>query len=317
MGSFGGDDWEHSSKVFVNEDGSFTVFGSTSTMDNGDVEGNHYYVYNPNYPGYDIWMVHLSESGEFLDQRCFGNAANNRVLRGVIKKTDSYYLVSGIGVSRQADPNEPEAPTDGDIWGGYTSTSKDIWFFEAVDCNYFQPTTPSEKEGEDSVCSNISNQSTYTAQIINPQYEESQWLLEPAEAGELTNLQDSAIIQWNTTFEGQAALSDRSVSNCGESDYSQAKLIQVEICLGLGEINKRSLFLYPNPATNQITFELPNINKQSQIQIKDIYGKVIATLIIKPNQSKLVWECGGFANGVCFYEREISGEVYRGKVVVK
>ncbi|NPD47627.1 T9SS type A sorting domain-containing protein [Lentimicrobium sp. S6] len=315
--ALGGDEWEHSSKVFANEDGSFTVFGTTNSPNNGDVVGKHHTLLYPHNINSDIWMLKLSSEGELLDQRCFGNASQTRLSRAVIKKSDSHYLIAGTGFSRQADPDNPEAPTDGEVWGGYESESYDIWFFEAVDCEFFQPDTPSEIEGEDSVCSNNSSQYTYTTQIINPQYEEAQWLLEPAEAGALTNLQDSVIIEWNSTFEGQAALSVRSISNCGESAYTQAKLIEVEICLGLGEINKKSLFLYPNPATNQITFELPNIKKQSQVQIKDIYGKLIATLNIKPNQSQLIWECGAFASGVYFYEGEIGGEVYRGKLIIK
>ncbi|NPD85323.1 T9SS type A sorting domain-containing protein, partial [Lentimicrobium sp. L6] len=100
-------------------------------------------------------------------------------------------------------------------------------------------------------------------------------------------------------------------------EYSNSKEVLVRTCLGVNQQNGYYLEVYPNPATNQITFELPNINKQSQLQIKDIYGKVIATLIIKPNQSKLIWECSGIASGVYFYEGEISGEVYRGKFLVK
>jgi hypothetical protein len=406
--ALGGDNFEYSSKVFPNQDGTFTVFGSSKSMNNGDVEGHHYYVYNPTYPGFDIWMVHLSENGEFLDQRCFGNAANNNIYRGIIKISDSHYLLAGTGVSRQADPNSPEAPTEGEVWCGWESTSKDIWFFEIVDCEYFQPEIPANITGEDTICTLYTNQSTYATQIVNPQYELAQWLLQPLEAGELTNLQDSAIIQWNSDFEGQVELSVRSTSNCGESaytelfivtvnlqpetpayitgqdsictlntssttyysqlsnpqyeqaewllqpsqageltnlqdsaiiqwasdfegqvelrvrstsscgesEYSEAKLIEVRSCVGIGELQAKELKIYPNPANTQITFELPTVSKASNLHIKDIFGNTIEELAIAKGQTQLIWDCSRVSSGVYFYHCEIEERIYRGKLVV-
>jgi hypothetical protein len=320
--ALGGDNFEYSSKVFPNQDGTFTVFGSSKSMNNGDVEGHHYYVYNPTYPGFDIWMVHLSENGEFLDQRCFGNAANNNIYRGIIKISDSHYLLAGTGVSRQADPNSPEAPTEGEVWCGWESTSKDIWFFEIVDCESFQPEIPANITGEDTICTLYTNQSTYATQIVNPQYELAQWLLQPPEAGALTNLQDSAIIQWEPNFEGQAELRVKSTSSCGESEYSEAKLIEVRSCVGIGELQAKELKIYPNPANTQITFELPTVSKESILQIKDIFGKTIEDLAIAKGQSQLIWDCSQIASGIYFYQTEIGSpdshrEVYRGKILVQ
>jgi hypothetical protein len=307
--ALGGDNFEYSSKVFPNQDGSFTVFGTTKSMNNGDVEGHHYHLSNPNYPNYDIWMVHLSENGELLDQRCFGNTGNDGLYRGVIKKSDNHYLLGGTAWSLPDD-------TIGDVNCGWESTSKDIWFFEIVDCESFQPEIPANITGEDTICTLYTNQSTYATQIVNPQYELAQWLLQPPEAGELTNLQDSAIIQWEPDFEGQVELRVRSTSSCGESEYSEAKLIEVRSCVGIGELQVKELKTYPNPANTQIAFELPTVSKESILLIKDIFGKTIEELAIAKGQNQLIWDCSRVSSGVYFYHCEIEERIYRGKLVV-
>lgn len=400
--ALGGDRFESSSKVFHNDDGTFTVFGSTKSMNNGDVDGHHYHQLDPSFPNYDIWMVHLSADGEITGQRCFGNTGNDMVYRGIIKKSDDHYLLAGTAWSLPDD-------TIGDVNGGYESTSKDIWFFEIVDCEYFQPEVPDTVVGEDTICTHNTNQSTYFSQIINPQYEEAEWQILPVEAGELSNLQDSAIIQWNAGYEGQAELSVRSISNCGESaytepliitinlqpetpanvvgqdtictvnttsttyftqiynphneeaqwqmlpivageltnlqdsaiiqwnssfegqvelsvrsisyceesDYTEPKIIEVRSCVGIGEIHQKELKIYPNPAKTQITFKLPSITKEGILQIKDIYGKNIIELPLIKGQSLLIWNCSTVSSGVYFYQTEIGELVFRGKIVVQ
>jgi hypothetical protein len=90
-----------------------------------------------------------------------------------------------------------------------------------------------------------------------------------------------------------------------------------QLIIGTPELsNIQSLKLYPNPSSSHITFELPLISKESKLQIKDFYGKTIAELPLIQNQTQLVWDCSSVSNGVYFYQTEINGEVYRGKIVV-
>lgn len=179
------------------------------------------------------------------------------------------------------------------------------------------PSLPiSDITGPDSLCSVTNTQSIFSATLEDMSLE-TNWYLQPENAGSINNQQDTAIITWNPIFEGQVSLKTGIINKCDIEEFSNEKEVLVRTCLGLRQEHIKELNLYPNPATNQITFELPQINKQSQLQIKDIYGKVITTLSIKPNQSQLIWECGGFASGVYFYEAEIGGEVYRGKVILQ
>jgi len=88
------------------------------------------------------------------------------------------------------------------------------------------------------------------------------------------------------------------------------------ITLGISELDDKSLNCYPNPATQIITFELPEVIKSTSLLIKDITGSTIETITINSKQDKLVWNCSKVSKGVYFYQTQINEEVYRGKIVV-
>ncbi len=172
--ALGGDNDETTSKVFPNEDGSYTVFGSTKSINKGNLSGEFHNLYNPNNPNNpndDIWMMHLSENGELLDQRFFGNTNSSSIYQGIIKKADHHYLLAGSAYINHVDPDNTEA-----------STSQDMWFFEIVDCEYFQPEVPADIEGIDLICTLNTTSSTYKTLMANPQYEDAQWQMQPSEA---------------------------------------------------------------------------------------------------------------------------------------
>ncbi|MFT5824263.1 MAG: hypothetical protein ACI8ZM_005529 [Crocinitomix sp.] len=70
----------------------------------------------------------------------------------------------------------------------------------------------------------------------------------------------------------------------------EAPLIQT------GEPTK--LKIYPNPASDQLTIELPNLNKAYQITLVDITGRVIMQTDVKSDYSEnLTWDTKSVANG--------------------
>jgi hypothetical protein len=304
--TYGGGDHDNPYALFKNEEtGGYTIIGTTKS-NNGDVSGNH--CGQANYCWYDIWYVVLDSLGVIQYQKCLG-AWGDQFPGGVLKLEEGHFVIAA-SASKGND--------DYDIICDfhYPLINDDIWFFEFLDCNQNPPTIPTQPIGQDTVCTINTTQTLYTTQIINPQIEETEWQLLPSEAGALTNLQDSAIIQWEPNFEGQAELRVKSTSSCGESEYSEAKLIEVRSCVGIGELKAKELKIYPNPANNQITFELPAISKESILQIKDIFGKTIAELTIAKGQTQLTWDCSTVSSGVYFYYSEMSDIVYRGKIVL-
>ncbi len=77
---------------------------------------------------------------------------------------------------------------------------------------------------------------------------------------------------------------------------------------------------YPNPATTHITFELPTYTNETpqsrHLRITNISGKTVAELPLIKGQTQLVWNCSTVTSGVYFYQTEIDGVVYRGKIIV-
>jgi hypothetical protein len=85
----GGNKPDWGSKLFKEEDGGFYVFGETQS-NNGDVSGNY------SWNGYaDIWMVKLSADGELEWQECFGGEGNERIYKGIIRKSEHDWVLTG------------------------------------------------------------------------------------------------------------------------------------------------------------------------------------------------------------------------------
>jgi hypothetical protein len=300
--TYGGGDHDNPYALFKNEEtGGYTIIGQTKS-NNGDVSGNHSFVYNS-----DIWYVVIDTLGNLQYQRCIGNQGDQRP-GGILKLNEGQYIISATSNVLGYDDIECPRP--------YPYSKDDIWFFELFDCNQNPPAIPTQPIGQDTVCTINTTKTIYATQITNPQLEEIEWQIIPQEAGELNSFQDTAFIQWNTAFEGQVELRVRSTSSCGESEYSEAKLIEVRSCVGIGELQAKELKIYPNPANTHITFELPNVSKLSSLQIKDIFGKTIEELAIAKGQSQLIWDCSRVSSGVYFYHSEMGGVVYRGKIVL-
>jgi hypothetical protein len=187
-------------------------------------------------------------------------------------------------------------------------------YSEAKEIIIYPSLNLSEINGPDSVCTANNQQSLFTTQISNDI--DLNWYLEPETSGEIINLQETALINWNPAYEGMVSIKTAATNPCEEEEYSPQKEIWVKTCLGLKEHSYAKLKIYPNPANTHITFELPNVSKLSSLQIKDIFGKTIEELAIAKGQTQLIWDCSGVSSGVYFYHSEMGGVVYRGKIVV-
>lgn len=300
--TYGGGDDDYPDAIFKNEEtGGYTIIGDTKS-NNGDVSGNHSFdTYS------DIWYLVIDSLGNIQYQKCIGNQGDQEP-GGIIKLSEGQYVISAT--SNWSEDDDVECPRP------YPYSNDDIWFFELLDCNQNPPIIPSQPIGQDTICTINTTETNYTTQIANPQLEEIEWQIQPSEAGELTNLQDTVIIQWNSDFEGQVELSVRSSNSCGESEFTEPKLIEVRSCVGIGEVYQRELKAYPNPAKTHITFELPIIKRESKLYIKDIFGKTVNEVNLLREQNQFVWNCSQISTGVYFYQSEINGKVYRGKIVV-
>ncbi|NPD48398.1 hypothetical protein, partial [Lentimicrobium sp. S6] len=77
-----------------------------------------------------------------------------------------------------------------------------------------------------SVCLSTETETYYSTDLVIDTME-TQWLLIPEEAGEITEMHDSVLIAWNPNFQDTAWLQVRAVNEYGESAYSAPKEIIV------------------------------------------------------------------------------------------
>lgn len=89
---------------------------------------------------------------------------------------------------------------------------------------------PQVPEGPQDLCINADDQ-IYTA-VQMPGYE-LDWMLEPAEAGELMSGADSVVVMWADGFTGEAMLSVMTSSLCAQSEYSEALTINIHELPGM------------------------------------------------------------------------------------
>jgi hypothetical protein len=301
----GGSDDELPDAIFKNDQtGGYTIFAHTKSH-NFDVSGNH--CGQNNYCWEDIWYVEIDSLGEILHQRCYG-AWGDQKPGGILKISEGDFIISATA-SRGNDPFDITCDMH------YPYTSKDIWLFELRDCELYPPQIPTTPYGADTVFLDQNDWNIYSTIIANPIYEQVEWLIEPSEAGDIIKQEDTIKVYWRKEFEGQANLSVRSTSNCGESDYCESKVIQVYKYTGIDENSYNKLKTYPNPAKEFVNFQLPPNTKNSTLIITDIYGKNIKELSII-GQAQLQWDCQNTASGVYFYHTEISGIIYRGRIVI-
>ena len=96
---------------------------------------------------------------------------------------------------------------------GYSQWSDSIQII-----NYPVPQPPDKPSGLDKVCagSQIYNYNTNT----NPLVQNYEWYLYPTDAGSITQNQNSATVQWNSSFSGQATIKVRAIA-CQNGDWSE------------------------------------------------------------------------------------------------
>ena len=89
-------------------DGGYIISGSTETINNGDVTGNH--------GGKDVWIIKINSSGALLWQHCYGGSGDE-VSGLLIKTMNNEYVFSGQSTS---------LGNNGDVSGNHGG-SGDIW----------------------------------------------------------------------------------------------------------------------------------------------------------------------------------------------
>ncbi len=302
---FGGSLSEGGGNIFQNNDGGYTIIGNTSSHD-GDVLGNHT---NPLAEQLtDIWLVKINSDGDFISQQCFGGEENESLIFGVIQKSDNNYIIAGYARENSYD-------VDCNLHPSGMIPNYDFWVFEIKDCDHYQTTIPATPAGADTLCvqDSIAYFSTGAVEFAG----HYAWLVSPPEAGTITGDSLQATYHINPDFQGTATITVKAVNDCGQSDWSDPKYVEIQNCLGIQDNPYASLLrVYPNPANDYVIFTLNTTQSvKTKITITDIFGQEVANFPLKKQKTK--WNLKGLAKGVYFYHSAIAGKQVFGKIIVR
>lgn len=169
---------------------------------------------------------------------------------------------------------------------------------QAVVAMDYSPTAPIQPAGHVAVDHHLEAQSVYVIDPVNDA-DMYTWVLEPEEAGSLTEDGIELNIQWNTDYIGQAFLYALAGNHCGLSDASTALEIELYSTLGLNELHADGLLLYPNPSDGLITLSfLRNQHEEAMIRISNMLGETVHTeLMPASNSDTHVLNLGHLGNG--------------------
>ncbi|MCD4695970.1 MAG: T9SS type A sorting domain-containing protein, partial [Bacteroidales bacterium] len=135
------------------------------------------------------------------------------------------------------------------------------------------PEIPATPEGPVNVVSfpNMTDSYSTTGSANADDYS---WIIEPAEAGALTENGTECIIDWTDYWTGTVNLSVKAINDCGESDYSESLEIFV-IIDNIEESTKNHINIFPNPGNGEFTINFENHPGNLNVKVLNFLGKII------------------------------------------
>lgn len=211
---------------------------------------SYYNINNDPQADYYEWEISPADAGEAL---CFND-------QGRVKWNPCYTGVASVR-ARAINLCGVTGP-----WGEPLDIS--------VYAKLYLPHVPVLPQGPQYILLNITMYSDYTCSKI-VMSEETQWLLEPENAGWISYTDTTAQVLWHPYFQGTAQIRIRGINSaCGPGPWSAPLKISVNIT-GVDEAGMAGIQLYPNPTPGPLTLLLPPPGPYS-ITIADLSGRVLS-----------------------------------------
>lgn len=153
------------------------------------------------------------------------------------------------------------------------------------------PAIPAKPQGDTNLIPEEIIESTYTVDEV-PTATEYEWVINPENAGEISQQGKQAIIKWNQKYEGEVLLAVKCKNDCGVSDLSQELMIMLEPQVSVSEENNYGIKVFPNPAKGEIT--ISNLKSDNcRIEAYDMSGKLIKKVTANTKNQTLLLEQSG------------------------
>lgn len=268
--NYGGSESEVARSVVQTSDGGYILTGYTLSNDI-DVSGHH--------GAEDFWVVKLSSSGILQWQKALGGSAVDQAFN-IGPTSDGGYLVTGYSNSTDGDVTNNHGlrdvwvvklDTNGSIlWQKTYGGSNDDWGYGALQTSdgvYVVVGASTSSDGD--VGGNLGESDTWVIRLDN-----SGTLLWEKNMGGSLSEYGNSIAKTNDggyIIASEAYSNDGDVNgNHGNSDFWAVKL-QTDP-LAISDFDLQAIVLYPNPATDYITLQLP-FDTNYSIHINNVLGQ--------------------------------------------
>lgn len=165
------------------------------------------------------------------------------------------------------------------------------------------PKTPSTPIGPQQIELLISSQSEYTT-TITEDANSYQWLLYPQDAGTISGIGITGVVDWNLQYEGDAWIKVAGVNDCGQGAFSDSLLVVITGTVGVGNIQESLIMnIVPNPNNGVFTLVLSSSEKEPfNISIVNTLGKTIveSSKMELGNNTELSFEIRNIPEGIYF-----------------
>lgn len=108
-------------------------------------------------------------------------------------------------------------------------------------------------------------------------------------------------------------------SNIPESlSSTRFELVFEEVSLNTSTINEAQISVYPNPATDFLTIDIPDsAGQQVKLQLIDMTGRIMSTDVIKLSSNTLTKQIKALSSGIYNVVVQLNGKTFNTKVIVK
>ncbi|PVW16341.1 T9SS type A sorting domain-containing protein [Marixanthomonas spongiae] len=283
--NYGGSDSDSLRDIEPTSDGGYIATGFTLSND-GDVSGNH--------GAEDYWVIKLSATGVLQWQKTLGGSSEDQS-HNVGQASDGGYFITGFSSSNDGDVTNNHGMKDiwvvklnatgSIIWQKTYGGSNEDWGYGALHTSDGVNVIVGASASLDGdVGGNYGESDTWIVRLDNSGallWEKNMGgsLSEYGEAIGLTN--DGGYI-----VASEARSNDGDVSgNHGDSDYWAVKLKTDP--LNVADFKEQTVAIYPNPAKDYISFQLPQ-NTDYSVEITNILGQQLYKGEVNQLQTKIL-----------------------------
>jgi hypothetical protein len=258
--------------------------------------GNSYQL-NESY-GTDFSQIEWTTSGS-------GSFNNNTIMHPI-------YNPSGD------DLNSGEVILSLTLWNGEGTTVSDEMTLNFAEV----PAGPVTPLGPDYIDLTVTLVSDYSVTAVEGA-DSYNWTLEPATAGTIIPVDETATISWNSNYVGTAFLTVTAVNDCGESAVSPALEITLDNSLiNVGEPGNgsTSLTVYPNPASGSIYLTATGTGQPNlKVSVYNLLGSLVKRYegVTLENGETFLMDASAMPDGIYLLTIEGKDILHTQKLIVR